>query len=194
MELFSRFWIDGCRGFRNFQKVVTPIAIPHPSLLSAAAQKTSGLLPPFNSAAHTGHPALSIHSRRQMMPDQSSPSFAGSVVLPGQGSELHEKKRAVRRIQLVATAEVTARDTETKLSARMSELGLGGCYVDTLSPFPTGTLLHVRIIRDGGAFECEAKVVYIHDGFGMGIAFTNMAIDQRRVLENWIASLITQSK
>jgi PilZ domain-containing protein len=129
-----------------------------------------------------------------MMPDQTSPSFAGAAVLPGQTAVPQEKKRAVRRIQLVATAEVTARDTETKLSARMSELGLGGCYVDTLCPFPTGTLLHVRIIRDGGAFECEAKVVYVHEGFGMGIAFTNMAIDQRRMLENWIADLITQSK
>jgi hypothetical protein len=129
-----------------------------------------------------------------MMPERSTPSYAGSAVLPGKGSATHEKKRAVRRIQLVATAEVTARDTDTLLSARMSELGLGGCYVDTLSPFPTGTLIHVRIIRDGGAFECEAKVVYIHEGFGMGIAFTNMALDQRRMLENWIADLLMQYK
>jgi hypothetical protein len=129
-----------------------------------------------------------------MMPDQSSPSSAGSAVLPGPSAAPHEKKRAVRRIQLVATAEVTARDTETKLSARMSELGLGGCYVDTLSPFPSGTLLHVRIIRDSGAFECEAKVVYVHEGFGMGIAFTNMALDQRRMLENWIADLLMKQK
>ncbi len=128
------------------------------------------------------------------MPDQSSPSLASSSVLPGQSSAMREKKRSVRRIQLVATAEVTARDTETKLSARMSELGLGGCYVDTLSPFPTGTLLHVRIIRDGGAFECEAKVVYVQDRFGMGIAFTNIAVDQRRLLENWIAALLMQQK
>ncbi|HEY4837621.1 MAG TPA: PilZ domain-containing protein [Candidatus Acidoferrales bacterium] len=128
------------------------------------------------------------------MPDRSSPSYVGSAVLPGKSSAPHQKKRAVRRIQLVATAEVTARDTDTLLSARMSELGLGGCYVDTLSPFPAGTLVHVRIIRDGGAFECEAKVVYIHGGFGMGIAFTNMALDQRRMLENWIADLLMQYK
>jgi hypothetical protein len=129
-----------------------------------------------------------------MMPDRLSPSSAGSAVLSGPSAAPHEKKRAVRRIQLVATAEVTARDTDTLLSARMSELGLGGCYVDTLSPFPAATLVHVRIIRDGGAFECEAKVVYIHEGFGMGIAFTNMALDQRRILENWIADLLMQYK
>ena len=128
------------------------------------------------------------------MPDRSSPSSTGSAVLSAQNSAPPEKRRAVRRIQFVASAEVTARDTDTLLSARMSELGLGGCYVDTLSPFPSGTLVHVRIIRDGGAFECEAKVVYIHEGFGMGIAFTNMALDQRRMLENWIADLLMQQK
>jgi len=194
MELFSGLRIDGGCCVCNFQKVVTPDVISRPLLLSAAAQETAGLLPRCNSLTHTHCPALSIHSRRQIMPDRSSPSSAGIAVLSGQSAEQPEKRRAVRRIQLVATAEVTARDTETKLSARMSEIGLGGCYVDTLSPFPTGTLLHVRIIRDGGAFECEAKVVYVHEGFGMGIAFTNMALDQRRVLENWIADLITQFK
>jgi hypothetical protein len=129
-----------------------------------------------------------------MMSDQCSPPSAVSAALTGQSAAPPEKRRAVRRIQLVATAEVTARDTDTLLSARMSELGLGGCYIDTLSPFPTDTLVHVRIIRDGGAFECEAKVVYIHERFGMGIAFTNMALDQRRMLENWIAALIMQLK
>jgi len=109
-------------------------------------------------------------------------------------SSAPEQKRAVRRCQLVASAEVTERDAQTKISARVSEIGLGGSYVDTLSPFPAGTLVQIRIIRDGGAFECEAKVVYVHDGFGMGIAFTNIALDQRRLLQNWIADLVAQLK
>jgi hypothetical protein len=29
---------------------------------------------------------------------------------------------------------------------------------------------------------------------GMGVAFTNIALDQRRLLENWIVGLITPSK
>ena len=66
--------------------------------------------------------------------------------------------------------------------------------MDTLSPFPDGTLVNVRIVRDVGAFECEAKVVYAHERFGMGIAFTNIALDQRRLLENWIGDLVMQLK
>jgi len=126
--------------------------------------------------------------------DDSSNSSAANAASSGESFAPPESKRAVRRIQLVASAEVTERGSETQLSARTSEIGLGGCYVDTLSPFPDGTLVHVRIIRDGGVFECEAKVVYTHASFGMGIAFTNIALDQRRLLQNWIGELVTRLK
>jgi hypothetical protein len=128
------------------------------------------------------------------MPDDANNSSVSNAVVPLESSASPDKKRAVRRCQLVASAEVTEREAQTRISARVSEIGLGGCYVDTLSPFPTGTLVQIRIIRDGGAFECEAKVVYVHESFGMGIAFTNIALDQRRLLQNWIAGLVTNLK
>jgi len=124
------------------------------------------------------------------MLDDANNLSTSNTAIAGEDSAPEEKKRAVRRCPLVASAEVTERDSQTQLSARVSEIGLGGCYVDTLGPFPDGTLVHVRIRRDGGAFECEAKVVYVHAGFGMGIAFTNIALDQRRLLQNWITGLV----
>lgn len=82
--------------------------------------------------------------------------------------------------------------SETRLSARTSELGLGGCYVETLNPFSEGTLVQLRILRDQGVFEATAKVVYSHSNFGMGLAFTEMLPDQRALLEDWLAELVTQ--
>lgn len=84
--------------------------------------------------------------------------------------------------------------SSTKLSARISEIGLGGCYVDTLNPFPEGTLVRVRILRDGGAFETQAKVVYTDMRFGMGLAFIEIPPNQRSILENWLAELVSQLK
>jgi len=173
---------------------VRPIDATSPAVLSASAQKTSGLLPSSQTNAQTVSPALSVSRRAQIMLDDANNSATASAVISGERSAPLEKKRAVRRCQLVASAEVIERDAQTKLSARISEIGLGGCYVDTLSPFPNGTLVRIRIIRDGGAFECEAKVVYVQDGFGMGIAFTNVALDQSRLLQNWIADLVVQLK
>jgi hypothetical protein len=87
---------------------------------------------------------------------------------------------------------VTDLHSGTRLSARISELSVGGCYVDALTPFPEGTLVKLRIIRDQGAFESNGKVVYNHANFGMGIAFTNVTSDERSILEAWIAEIISK--
>jgi len=102
------------------------------------------------------------------------------------------KERAVRRCPFVASAEVTDLNSDTRLSARISELGVGGCYVDALNPFPEGNPVTVRILRDQGSFETSAKVVYCHPACGMGIAFTDMAPDQRSVLEEWLAEAVRE--
>ena len=102
------------------------------------------------------------------------------------------KQRAVLRYAFVASAEVTEVSSGTKLSGRTSELSLGGCYIQALNPFPEGTLVHLRILRDQGVFEAKAMVVYCHPGSGMGLAFAGIAPDQQSVLEAWLAELVIQ--
>jgi hypothetical protein len=87
---------------------------------------------------------------------------------------------------------VTELSSGALLSARTSELGLGGCYVDSLNPFPDGTLVGLRIVRDQGTFETKARVAYCDPRFGMGLAFTEMTPDQRSQLEAWLAEIVRQ--
>ena len=92
-----------------------------------------------------------------------------------------------------AAAEITELGARTQLlSARTSEFGLGGCYIDTLNPLPEGMLVTLRIRRDSGVFESNAKVVYSQGRFGMGLAFTDMTSDHRAILEGWLAEVVTQ--
>jgi hypothetical protein len=102
------------------------------------------------------------------------------------------KRRSVRRCPFVASAEVTELSSGTLLSGRTSEVGLGGCYVDSLNPFPEGTQVALRILRDKGVFETKAKVVYCDPTFGMGLAFTDMTPDQRSLLETWLTEIVSQ--
>jgi len=102
------------------------------------------------------------------------------------------QRRSVRRCPLVASAEVTELDSGARLSARTSELGLGGCYVDALNPFSEGTVVGLRILRDQGIFETKAKVVYCDPKFGMGLAFTEMTPEQRSLLEAWLAEIVSE--
>jgi hypothetical protein len=104
------------------------------------------------------------------------------------------KRRSVLRCPLVASAEVTelGSGSGARLSARTSELALGGCYIDTLNPFPEGTSVQLRILRDDGVFETKAKVVYTDRRFGMGLAFGEMTLKERSILETWLTELVTQ--
>jgi hypothetical protein len=104
------------------------------------------------------------------------------------------KRRSVRRCPFVASAEVTELNSGTILSGRTSELGLGGCYVDSLNPFPESTHVGLRILRDQGVFETKAKVAYCDPRFGMGLAFTDMAPEHRSLLEDWLTEIVTQLK
>jgi hypothetical protein len=78
------------------------------------------------------------------MSDAANNLSATNAAVSGKTAGSLANKRAVRRCPLVASTEVTERDSQTKISARVSEIGLGGCYVDTLSPFPNGTHLSAK--------------------------------------------------
>jgi hypothetical protein len=105
----------------------------------------------------------------------------------------HRKERSVRRCPLVASAEVVDVSSGTRLAARISELGMGGCYVDALNPFLEGTAVILRIVRDSGSFEAKAKVVYVHHACGMGLSFTETSPEHRAILEEWLAEIILQT-
>jgi hypothetical protein len=103
------------------------------------------------------------------------------------------QQRAVRRCPLVATVEVAEPGAGIQLlSARTSEFGLGGCFIDTLNPLSEGMLVQLRILRDSGVFQTNAKVVYSQGRFGMGPAFTDMTSAHRAILESWLAEIVTQ--
>jgi hypothetical protein len=110
---------------------------------------------------------------------------------PPHKQTVNKTQRSVKRCPLVASAEITDIGSGTKLTARTSELSMGGCYIDTLNPFPEGTLIQLRILRDNGVFETKGKVAYSHERLGMGVAFTELALNQRSILESWLAEIVS---
>lgn len=110
----------------------------------------------------------------------------------GEGSG-SPKQRNFRRCPLVSSVEVIDLSSGTRLTGRTSELGIGGCYIETPDPFPKETLVQLRIFRGQGVFETKAKVAYSHDAqfrSGMGLAFVEMAPNQRSLLEGWLAEIV----
>ena len=108
----------------------------------------------------------------------------------GRGAErLRDERRQHPRFAFNATADVMEPQSKTHINGRTSDLGQGGCYVDTLSPFPVGTLVRIRISRGSHSVEAEAKVSYSKVGMGMGLAFIAVQPEHLKVFRSWILEL-----
>jgi hypothetical protein len=99
------------------------------------------------------------------------------------------ENRAQVRFPFTAAAEIYELRSQTRVSGRCSDLGAGGCYIDTLSPFAVGAVVRIRLERDTREFEAAAVVAYAHVSMGMGLAFTEIKREHQGVLRSWIADL-----
>lgn len=105
------------------------------------------------------------------------------------GRRTGKERRTSTRYPFTATCDATEPKSHAKIIGRTSDLGRGGCYIDTIGPFPMGTVLVVRINREHQTLTFEGKVAFAQPGMGMGLAFTKVAPDQQTILDEWIAEL-----
>jgi hypothetical protein len=99
------------------------------------------------------------------------------------------ERRLHPRHPFSAATEAIEDKTRTRLCGRCADVSLGGCYVDAMSPFPTGARVTVRLKHGARSFESPATVVFSKAGMGMGLAFHDTTLDQHITLEEWIAWL-----
>lgn len=97
-----------------------------------------------------------------------------------------EERRKFPRYPFSATAEVVEPWSGTRISGRVSDLCLGGCYIDAASPMEVGKSIRLQIIKDDKQFNALAKVVNAKSGMGMGVMFTAIEPEPTRLLNNWI--------
>ncbi len=99
------------------------------------------------------------------------------------------ERRLHPRYPFTAAAEVTELRSQARVAGRTADLGRGGCYVDTISPFPVATPVKIRLTFEKKCFESQGAVIYAHVGMGMGLAFTEIKPDQLPILQDWLAEL-----
>jgi len=99
-----------------------------------------------------------------------------------------ERRQAIR-YPFTAAAEIIEVFSQVRVTGRTSDLGRGGCYVDTLSPLAVGAVVRVRVGREQRVFEAVATVIYSHLSMGMGLTFTEIKPEYQAVLDTWMAEL-----
>ena len=99
--------------------------------------------------------------------------------------DYHEKRRGPR-YPFIASAELIEVRADVRIASRVSELSMNGCYLDMMNPFPTGTLVLVKISAGEAFFEARSKIVYSQMNMGAGVGFLEVKPDSQAVLERWL--------
>jgi hypothetical protein len=123
------------------------------------------------------------------MYDHSEGKFSRDNLTGPKASSKDAERRGANRHAITAVAEIVDLDSGARFSTRTSDLGPGGCFVDSLTPFPIGSKVRVTVRQGNTEFEIGGAVVYSQIGLGMGIAFDELAYEQRLELEAWLAEV-----
>jgi PilZ domain len=97
-----------------------------------------------------------------------------------------ENRRRTPRYPFLANAEFSEAKSVARIQARVSEIGLNGCYLETPKPLPEGAQILVNIFKGAEFLECFATVAYSQPNRGMGIKFNNINREFLPTLQKWL--------
>jgi hypothetical protein len=99
----------------------------------------------------------------------------------------YDVQRTVPRYSVLAVAELVETGSTMCIVGRMTEVSRKGCYVNTPTTLLINTFLRVVISRDGQTFITNGKIIYVHEGIGVGVLFVDSSEEQLEILDSWLA-------
>jgi CheY-like chemotaxis protein len=91
-------------------------------------------------------------------------------------------------LQTAASSGVAGPE-ETVPHCKLTDLSLGGCYVESDSPFPERSMIDLCLRTEDMAVHTEGMVRVAHPGHGMGVEFPSRTPEQRAQVGNLISIL-----
>ena len=79
------------------------------------------------------------------------------------------------------------------VNCKLTDLSPGACYLQTESPFPVRTRLHMMMRVGELAVQTEGIVRLMHPGTGMGVEFTKNTTAQKAKVEDFIQTLVNNA-
>jgi CheY-like chemotaxis protein len=88
--------------------------------------------------------------------------------------------------------EALPEEPDAVSQCKLTDLSLGGCYVQTASPFPQSSAVDLCLRATGMEIHAEGFVRVMHPGHGMGIEFPARTEEQRKSVGEFIEFLTGQ--
>jgi hypothetical protein len=103
------------------------------------------------------------------------------------------EKRRSARYKCNASAEIRKVGVDARTWATCTDISMNGCYLETAATYPADTLLQLQIEANNFRIHSRGKVRVTYPQVGMGIAFNNMAEEDRTLLKEMLRTLARPS-
>ena len=107
-----------------------------------------------------------------------------------QAEYMGQERRGVPRYPFTGVADIVLEGSGGRFRARMREISLYGCRLDTEIVLSAKTRVLVRIFSPTDFIEAAATVIFASLDLGMGLAFRKIEPDFEYVLKRWLASAL----
>jgi PilZ domain len=134
-------------------------------------------VPPKEVEADTYDP-----TRREPLPlmiDASASAYTSNSSWRGP-----DRRQFARHVCCIA-ARVSLQHDSGEMSGKITDISLGGCYVEMLSPLPVGTVVQLSLSPAESTLHLLGKVRSSQTGFGMGVVFVGMDADDFEALRRF---------
>ncbi len=91
------------------------------------------------------------------------------------------------RIQVAI--EIILDSSAGRRASRISDLSLGGCYVESISNFRVGEVVSFELrTSEGATLTFQGEIAYVLEGFGFGLKFVELGDEQKEFLHKAMGS------
>ena len=97
-----------------------------------------------------------------------------------------EKRRDKRHSHFT---EIVFEYASGQREARISEVSMGGCFIDTIIDVPVGEKVSFQILGKDPPVQFTGVVIYTFPGIGFGLSFTDLSPSS----ENYLRSVLAEA-
>ena len=118
------------------------------------------------------------------VPDAPKPIPAKSAV-----NKTQTERRRFQRYAWGANSQVRKKGVPVNTPCKVSDISLGGCYIELMMPFPQETPIELDLFWHDRRLTIDARVATSHPAIGMGVSFFGFSEGQYRLLQEIIEEL-----
>jgi len=184
LRLFAQALKDSCREYDYVARMGgDEFVVIAPGLAADAASKKAGQMR-----------ALARHAGNEVCGEEILSLSVGRAVYPADGNDAeqllteadrrmyiekqkqlaYKDRRAHPRLKCRATIELQAEAGGLPMFANLTDISMGGCYVETSSILTAGSKINLRFSMDDTALSADGVVTRLDPGAGVAVQFREM--------------------